>query len=70
MSIHKLTVAHEVAEFLGMTDLRATESVYSALEALSLAGMSVDVEKLAQAARGAPSSAELTMQMLQERYKK
>ena len=70
MSLTKLAVAQDVAELLGMDEMRACESVYYALEALSLAGMLVDVEKAAHVTTKAPSSIDLTTQILKDKYSK
>ena len=58
----------ELREALGLTDLRATEHVWLALQALSLSGTDIEVVRVE---KSAPiTSADRTIQILQEKYDK
>lgn len=58
----------DLREALGLTDLRATEHVWLALQALSLSGADI---KVVRVENSVPiTSAERTLQILQEKYGK
>lgn len=58
----------DIRQALGLDDPRATEHVWYAIQAIEAAGTQVIVKSVQAAPQ--PNSADLTMQMLRERYKK
>lgn len=58
----------DLREALGLTDLRATEHVWLALQALSLSGTDIEVVRVEKSAT--ITSAERTIQILQQRFGK
>jgi hypothetical protein len=56
----------EVRQALQLEDLRAAEHIYHALEVMSLTGIAVTKSMLDRQA--APTSAEITMQILKAKY--
>lgn len=56
----------DIREALGLTDPRASEHIWLALNALSLSGTEIDIVRVEKAAT--LTSADRTLQILQQRY--
>lgn len=70
MAQPSLQQIEDIRKALGIEDLRAAEYIFAAIEAMSLVGDITPTQVQKALDKGKPSSADLTMQMLQAKYQK